>query len=63
MREESIMMTEESYSKNFRNKKQNYLGSNKKIGDLHMLTKVLKTSASVQYLFDLQRFGEKIFIS
>ncbi len=53
------MMTDdsdESYSKNFRNKKQNYLGRNNKILDLHMLIKVLKTSASVQYFFDLQRF-------
>jgi hypothetical protein len=65
MREESIMMTDESYSKNFINKEQNYLGRNNKILyiDLHMLTKVLKTSVSVQYLFELQKFGEKNFIS
>jgi hypothetical protein len=54
---------DESTSKNFRNKKQNCLGSNNKIWDLHLFTKVLKTSVSVQYFFDLQRFGEKVFIS
>ncbi len=50
---------DESSSENFRNKKQNYLGRNNKILDLHIFTKVF----SVQYFFDLQRFAEKIFIS
>ncbi len=53
---------DESSNENFRNNKQNYLGSNNKILDLHMLTKVLKTSVIVQYLFELQKFGEKNFI-